>query len=230
VAGALADRAAKAHPERVEPEELLEQRPRHVLLRTRGRRWTAGVLAALAVGALLVVRLGHDDAPTRPDAAVVSDGAVVSMPPVPTIEHSRAAQFTYDPTVCSNAPLCNVSSGLPDALLTAIRQYVPGVRSVRSHTVGTFLQVPARNGLWYRQLDLAAGAVRIQIIVQRSAPRPESAPTDTEVRGTDRSIGFTRILTGMFAISVEFIGPAGYAPPMPAIRALAADPRLLVTS
>ena len=203
---------------------MLEQRPRHLLLRTRGRRWTAGVLAALAVGALIVVRLTHDDAAPRPHAAPASTR------PVPTIEHSRAAQFTYDPTVCSNAPLCNVSSALPAALLTAVRQYVPGARPVRSHTVGTFLQVPARNGLWYRQLDLAAGAVRIQIIVQRSAPRPESAPTDTEVRGSENSIGFTRILTGMFAISVEFIGPAGYAPPMPAIRALAADPRLLVTS
>jgi hypothetical protein len=208
----------------VEPEELLEQRPRHVLLGTRGRRWTAGVLAALAAGALLVVRLAHEDAAPRPDAAVVS------TPPVPTIEHSRAAQFTYDPTVCSNAPLCNVSSALPAALLTALRQYVPGVRPVRSHTVGTFLQVPARNGLWYRQLDLASGAVRIQIIVQRSAPRPESAPTDAQVRGTESSIGFTRILTGMFAVSVEFAGPAGYAPPMTTIRALAADPRLLVTS
>ena len=208
----------------MEPEELLEQRPRHVLLRTRGSRWTAGVLAVLAVGALIVVRLGHDDAAPRPDAAPASTR------PVPTIEHSRAAQFTYDPTVCSNAPLCNVSSALPAALLTAVRQYVPGARPVRSHTVGTFLQVPARNGLWYRQLDLAAGAVRIQIIVQRSAPRPESAPTDTEVRGSENSIGFTRVLTGMFAVSVEFSGPAGYAPPMPAIRALAADPRLLVTS
>lgn len=203
---------------------MLERGPRHVLLGTRARRWTAGVLAALAAGALLVARLAHDDAAPRPHAATVSTR------PLPSIEHSRAAQFTYDPTVCSNAPLCNVSSALPAALLTAIRQYVPGVRPVRSHTVGTFLQVPARNGLWYRQLDLAAGPVQIQIIVQRSAPRPESAPTDTEVRGTDRSIGFTRILTGRFAVSVEFIGPAGYAPPMPAIRALAADPRLLVTS
>ena len=208
----------------MEPEELLEQRPRHVLLRTRGSRWTAGVLAVLAVGALIVVRLAHDGAAPRPHAAPAPTH------PVPTIEHSRAAQFTYDPTVCSNAPLCNVSSALPIALLTAVRQYVPGARPVRSHTVGTFLQVPARNGLWYRQLDLAAGAVQIQIIVQRSAPRPESAPTDAEVRGSENSIGFTRVLTGMFAVSVEFSGPAGYAPPMPAIRALAADPRLLVTS
>lgn len=213
----------------MESEELLEQRPRHVLLRTRGRRWTAGVLAVLAVGALIVVRLAHDGAAPRPHAAPAPTHPAPTHP-VPTIEHSRAAQFTYDPTVCSNAPLCNVSSALPIALLTAVRQYVPGARPVRSHTVGTFLQVPARNGLWYRQLDLAAGAVQIQIIVQRSAPRPESAPTDAEVRGSENSIGFTRVLTGMFAVSVEFSGPAGYAPPMPAIRALAADPRLLVTS
>lgn len=203
---------------------MLERGPRHVLLGTRARRWTAGVLAALAAGALLVARLAQDEASPRPHAATVSTR------PLPSIDRSRAAQFTYDPTVCSNAPLCNVSSAVPAALLTAIRQYVPAARPVRSHTVGTFLQVPARNGLWYRQLDLAAGTVRIQIIVQRSAPRPESAPTDTEVRGAESSIGFTRILTGRFAVSVEFIGPAGYAPPMPAIRALAADPRLLVTS
>ena len=207
-----------------EHEELLEQRPRLVLLRTRGRRWTAAALAAFAAGALLVAHLTGEDVAPRPDAASLSPR------PAPTIEHSRAAQFTYDPTVCSNAPLCNVSSALPAALLTAIRQHVPGARPVRSHTVGTFLQAPSRNGLWYRQLDLTAGTVRIQIIVQRSAPRPESAPTDTQVRGAESSIGFTRILTGMFAVSVEFVGPPGYAPPMPAIRALAADPRLLVTS
>jgi hypothetical protein len=192
----------------MQPDELLPEPPRRAAL-----RWLAGLVAAAVLVALVVARV----------AATRHEAAPEPTPSPGPVRPTSAAVYVYDPTACPNGSPCNVSSVLPSGALAALREH--GAHPVKAHTVGTFLQVASRNGLWFRQVDAVAGPVRVQVIIERSAPRAGSQPTVS----VDGPSGFVRVLTGPFAVSVQFTGPAGYHPPMAAIRALAADPRLLAT-
>lgn len=206
-------------------DELMPEPQRPALLRTPARRRALVALAAIAlvagIGTRLATSTGHNAAHPSPSP---THSLLAGPPPAPANAESL---FPFDPTVCPNDLPCGVTNVVPAAVLVALREHAPGVRTLNLHTVGVFAHQPVRNGLWFRQIDAQSGAVRIQVIVKKASPDAASAPAESTYHFDGTSRGFVRVNIASFAISVQFTGPADYRPPMGTIRALASDQRLL---
>jgi hypothetical protein len=208
----------------VEADEVLPEPRRSRLLRTAARRRALGSLAAVVLAGAISTRIATADNREAHPTPSPTRSLLAGPPLAPAKAESL---FPYDPTVCPNELPCGVTDVVPPAVLVALSEHAPGIKTLRLHTVGVFAHQPIRNGLWFRQIDAKIGAVRVQVIVKKASPDAASAPTDSSERFDGTSIGFVRVNIASFAVSVEYTGPADYSPPMAQIRALAGDQRLL---
>jgi hypothetical protein len=201
-------------------EELADLSHPHWLDTPRRRR-VAAALAAALLATLVGVRLAASDRPTQRAAGQAGPTAVataIGSNPVNVTPGFRRR----DPSHCPEIVSCRTVTTMPPGVLAAIRRYAPRAVSGNAFTV---LQVDP-DGVYFRQVNARAGQADILVRVAHTSRQDAQSSQGIE-KAPDETIGYARAVTADgFDVQVQFTGPPGYAPPLTAIRALAADRRL----
>jgi hypothetical protein len=208
-------------------EELAEPAGPRWLGTPRRRRVVAAVIVALLLG-LVGARLtaayrsshqaGSGPVPTpRPSTATIGPSPVDVTPGRPNFRKD-------DPAYCPVTTICTSVDSVPPGVLAAIRSYLPNAVSDSHSSVAQHHP----DALYFRQVRASANDVTVSVVITRLVRMPTDGPTEGTDQPPGESIGYVRTVTDDgFVVQVQFAGLPGYSPPMPQIRALAADPRLL---
>jgi hypothetical protein len=191
--------------------------------------------AVVVIGGALVLRTAtsHDvqrhAAGSTPIAVVlppvVHPSVILGQGPLPVI----VATDPLSPDHCpSTGGSCTVSDGLPAAFLDAVRAKLGTVVPTQQLDVDTGSNASTFDTTpWYRQLTAKGdGPVTIVVTVSTVAA---SISTSSVTQSPTAVTGHITHPTGTgYLVELEMTGPPGWSPPMDAMTALAADPRLLV--
>lgn len=206
-------------------DELLVEQTRPPWLGSgRRRRVVAGLVVAL-LAVLLGLRLvsTHRTSEATPRAAPVPQRSSATIGPSPVdVTPGRPHFDQHDPAHCPDTITCRSMDSVPAGVLAAIRQYLPKA-TIQSRASVAQLH-PDR--LYFRQVTASANGVTAVVLVSR-ASRLDAEPTEGTDNPPGQAIGYVRARTpDGYVVQVQFIGQQNSTPPMSAIRALAADPRL----
>jgi hypothetical protein len=212
-----------------QPEEDLIDRPDGRLLRSPARRRAAVVIAVLLVGGGLAARAAtsHDQVPTaQPLESTVSAPTRLPQPDVGGLNTDFQMAPAAEPVnpLCPTTPVdCLVNSELPPAFLAAVREHLQVALPLEQDEV-----VIGAGQLWYRLLR-AAGAGKTTIEVRVSTASGSITSLATVEQGPAGQIATVVHPTGTsgLQVSVRITGSAHWQPPLVAMEALAADPRLI---
>lgn len=129
-----------------------------------------------------------------------------------------------DPTLCHPSEECRLTHRLPDPVLQAVRQVLPGARlSGRSRSVVIF--DPSEHLLWQRSLQLRARHVVLKIDVNQPDGLPESVHTQLSRGGAERATTVSVGSSG-FTVVLQIQSKVGYQPSRRRLTRLARDVRL----
>ena len=211
-----------------QPDEDLIDRPDGRVLRTPARRRAAVVIAVLVVGGGLAVRAAtsDDQVPKAQPAETVSVPTRLPQPDVGGLNTDLRMAPAAEPVnpLCPTTPVdCLVNSELPPAFLAAVRDHLQVAVPLEQAEV-----VIGAGQLWYRLLR-AAGAGRTSIEVRVSIASGSSTSIATVERGPGGQIATVVHPTGTsgLQVTVRIAGSVRWEPPLAAMKALAADPRLI---
>lgn len=209
-----------------EPDEDLIDRPDGRLLRTPARRRAAAATAVLLVGGGLAARAAtsDDQVPKAQPAETVSVPTRLPQPDVGGKGTGFPLAGMRVSELCPTTPVdCLVNSALPPEFLAAVRDHL----QVALPLVQTEVVI-GRGQLWYRVLR-ATGAGRTTIEVRVSIASGALVSLATVESGPGGQTATVVHPTGMsgLQVTVRLTGPARWRPPLTAMQALAADPRLV---
>lgn len=204
-------------------DELLVEETSPPWLGTPRRRGAAVAAVIALVGTLVGLRLASGGGNDQQAAPVPSEVRQPSVGPSPVdITPGRPHYDRNDPAHCPDWISCRSFPTVPPSVLAAISKYLPKA-AIQSRTSVVQLR-PSR--LYFRQVNASADDVSVIVLVSRSN-RSQVQPTEGTDDTVGQAIGYVRVQTSDgYVVQVQFTGQTGWTPPMGAIRALAADPRL----
>jgi hypothetical protein len=196
-------------------------------------RWL--LCSALVLGAVLtlasVVRVvnEHDTSPRAAAMSPFSPTASESAPePRSTFEPgsdmSPTGALYINVPYCPPSITCTRSAWLPVEFVAAVTEYLPGAFAQRKIVVTQ--TNPLR--VYFRRVDVAAGEVTLTMRVTRSNILDGLGATSRTRSSAGATSSFIRLITPEnYEVAIQANGPADRTPSLAALRALAADPRLL---
>lgn len=198
-----------------------------------------GFVAAvvLLLGGALVIRTATSHDSYHSVAASPTPSASVPLPapssPDPIeyqldVRTGGAVHVITIPTEVKGCPAdgCLISDRVPDGFVRAVQ----GRLRVSTPTQMVEVEAAPNAQPIYRQLT-AAGPDRTTVVVTVRKQRGGLTTTSGTKQTSTKVIGSVSYPTGTsgFVVTVEVTGPLGWTPPLDAMTALAADPRLLGT-
>jgi hypothetical protein len=211
-----------------QPEEDLIDRPDGRLLRSPARRRAAVAVAVLLVGGGLAVRAAtsDDQVPKAQPAETVSVPTRLPQPDVGGLNTDFQMEPAAEPVnpLCPTTPVdCLVNTELPPPFLAAVRDHLQVARPLAQAEV-----VIGADQLWSRLLRAAgAGKTTIEVRVSIASGSITSLATVEQGRGGQIATVVHPTGTSGLQVTVRITGSAHWKPPLAAMEALAADPRLI---
>lgn len=175
--------------------------------RARRPRWW------LPLGAALVIAAGTAWALTRPHSG--TPAPVSTPPPAP-------AQVAKPVPECRGVPDCAVRQRVPNKLADAVRQALPGTRSVRVHSFVALNSMTGGSLLVRRDIEVTAGSVSLVIRVQRGGNGVR------ELVHAPPGVGSLLLHTDAsgYTVRLQYLAPETVPPMIVLLRQLTRDPRL----
>jgi len=211
-----------------QPDEDLIDRPDGRVLRTPARRRAAVAIAVLLVGGGLVVRAATSDdrVPKAQPAETVSVPTRLPQPDVGGLSTDLRMAPAAEPVnpLCPTTPVeCLVNSELPPAFLAAVRGHLQVAVPLEQAEV-----VIGADQLWSRLLRAAgAGKTTIEIRVSIASGSSTSLASVEPAPGGQIATVVHPTGTSGLQVTVRITGSVRWQPPLAAMEALAADPRLV---